>query len=221
MVKKDDEIKNEKEEISRSEIITEQNFMKSSTFGDVALQTLLAPSLNNMEDLKIKSDDIKTPLIPDDTKIKSQSELISILEDGNENKMEHEKLKDFPKIDLNTMMISNNLDDIKSQEIKQEDEIKENSLNSITGGLLSSGSLDLTLSQSDLERLSTLAQLSDVTGNPQPNIPQPEAAIDPSDCRMNLLEHIEYFQNLVDEKLNVIEAEITGNYFHIKYSNTL
>ena len=44
----------------------------------------------------------------------------------------------------------------------------------------------------------------------QPFIPQPEAPIDPGECRMRLLEHIEHFQKHIDAKLTYIEAEICG-----------
>ncbi|XP_017758548.1 PREDICTED: uncharacterized protein LOC108549586 isoform X3 [Eufriesea mexicana] len=42
----------------------------------------------------------------------------------------------------------------------------------------------------------------------QPFIPQPEAPIDPGECRMRLLEHIEHFQNHIDAKLTFIEAQV-------------
>ncbi|XP_043259702.1 uncharacterized protein LOC122401564 isoform X2 [Colletes gigas] len=42
----------------------------------------------------------------------------------------------------------------------------------------------------------------------QPFIPQPEAPIDPGECRMRLLEHIEHFQNHIDAKLTSIEAQV-------------
>lgn len=163
------------QESSQSSSTSDHSYIKGSMFGDVALQSMLVPALN-----EIKNEDIKVPI--DDMKIKSQSELISILEDGDEAKSNDESNK------------------------KADD--KEDALNTITGGLLSSGSLDFQLSQSDLERLSNLAQLSEVAS--QPNIPQPEAAINSGDCRMNLLDHIEYFQNLVNEKLNIIENEISN-----------
>lgn len=44
----------------------------------------------------------------------------------------------------------------------------------------------------------------------QPFIPQPEAPIDPGECRMRLLEHIEHFQNHIDAKLTFIEAQVCG-----------
>ncbi|XP_012135434.2 PHD finger protein MBD-R2 isoform X2 [Megachile rotundata] len=42
----------------------------------------------------------------------------------------------------------------------------------------------------------------------QPFIPQPEAPIDPGECRMRLLEHIEHFQNHIDARLTFIEAQV-------------
>lgn len=41
-----------------------------------------------------------------------------------------------------------------------------------------------------------------------PIIPQPEAAIDSGDCKINLLEHIAHGQTLVEERLNNLEEQI-------------
>lgn len=43
-----------------------------------------------------------------------------------------------------------------------------------------------------------------------PCIPQPEAAIDPSECQLRLLDHIQKQQNLVMGRLQTIEAQIIG-----------
>lgn len=196
LTKKEEEVKERPlKESPQSSSTSDHSYIKGSMFGDVALQSMLVPALE-----EIKNEEIKSSMITDDMKIKSQSELISILEEGNESKPDNTKLTD-----LNPMM-SNNFE----EKIDKKDDTKEDTLNTITGGLLSSGSIDLQLSQSDLERLSSLAQLSEVANAPPPNVPQPEAAIDSGDCRMNLLEHIDYFQNLVTEKLDLIENEISG-----------
>lgn len=42
------------------------------------------------------------------------------------------------------------------------------------------------------------------------NIPQPEAAIDTSECRVNLLDHIAHSQSLVEERLNDFEEQINA-----------
>lgn len=39
-------------------------------------------------------------------------------------------------------------------------------------------------------------------------IPQPEAAIESADCKINLLEHIAHCQNLIEERLNTFEKQI-------------
>lgn len=41
-----------------------------------------------------------------------------------------------------------------------------------------------------------------------PIVPQPEAAIDSADCRVNLLEHIAHCQSLVEQRLNAFEKQI-------------
>lgn len=45
---------------------------------------------------------------------------------------------------------------------------------------------------------------------PQPFIPEPEAPIDPAECRSRLLEHIDHFQNHIDSRLNTIEVQVSG-----------
>lgn len=51
---------------------------------------------------------------------------------------------------------------------------------------------------------------SEVSALPQPFIPEPEAPIDPAECRMRLLEHIEHFQCHIDSRLTSIEAQVFG-----------
>lgn len=50
----------------------------------------------------------------------------------------------------------------------------------------------------------------------QPFIPQPEAPIDPGECRMRLLEHIEHFQSHIDARLTSIEAQVCGMCHYLK-----
>lgn len=45
----------------------------------------------------------------------------------------------------------------------------------------------------------------------QPFIPEPEAPIDPAECRMRLLEHIDHFQNHIESRLSSIDAQVCGN----------
>lgn len=44
----------------------------------------------------------------------------------------------------------------------------------------------------------------------EPYIPQPEAAMDPAECRLNLLDHIAHSQSLVEERLEDFEEQINA-----------
>jgi len=51
---------------------------------------------------------------------------------------------------------------------------------------------------------------NEVAAPPQPFIPEPEAPIDPTECQIRLLEHIEHFQYHIDSRLTSIETQICG-----------
>lgn len=53
------------------------------------------------------------------------------------------------------------------------------------------------------------------TSQPQPHVPQPEAAIDSTICQQNLLEHIKSQQGEVLKRLDVIEAAIASKCFKV------
>lgn len=64
----------------------------------------------------------------------------------------------------------------------------------------------------NVQQESSIADVeNEVSALPQPFIPEPEAPIDPTECRMRLLEHIEHFQCHLDSRLTSIEAQICGN----------
>lgn len=46
-------------------------------------------------------------------------------------------------------------------------------------------------------------------------IPQPEAAINPAECQLRLLDHIQKQQNLVMGRLQTIEAQIIGKFYQV------
>lgn len=50
--------------------------------------------------------------------------------------------------------------------------------------------------------------LNTLMENNGPMIPQPEAVIDSADCRLNLLEHLNYQHLLVKERLDDFEKQI-------------
>lgn len=62
----------------------------------------------------------------------------------------------------------------------------------------------LKAGKEDMPKLD-LNALMDTSG---PIIPQPEAAIDSADCKLNLLEHILHQESLVEERLNDFEKQL-------------
>lgn len=71
---------------------------------------------------------------------------------------------------------------------------------------LNSGSLIID----NVQQETSITVENEVSALPQPFIPEPEAPIDPAECRMRLLEHIEHFQCHIDSRLTSIETQIFG-----------
>lgn len=78
--------------------------------------------------------------------------------------------------------------------------------NSISENLSSS-----SLINNDPRQTSMVNIENEVVAPLQPFIPEPEAPIDPAECRMRLLEHIEHFQNHIESRLSSIDAQVCGN----------
>jgi len=48
-----------------------------------------------------------------------------------------------------------------------------------------------------------------------PKAPQPEAPIDPVECRLRLLDHIDHFHAQVDTRLTMFEEQVAGWYWNL------
>ncbi|GLV39021.1 MBD-R2 [Carabus blaptoides fortunei] len=125
-----------------------------------------------------------------DLKIETQSELISILEDNDletGDLVVKDEIQDnvSPKSDINSVSTDNEADMLSSM----------------------AGDLQLSANQGNISGLSSLAQLHELSSM-HSKVPQPEAPINSTDCRMHLLDHVSYFQNLVEQRLDLIEADI-------------
>jgi hypothetical protein len=48
-----------------------------------------------------------------------------------------------------------------------------------------------------------------------PKAPQPEAPIDPVECRLCLLDHIDHFQTQIDTRLTMLEEQVAGWYWNL------
>lgn len=84
------------------------------------------------------------------------------------------------------------------QDFVKDDDKSDNQNESMLMMILKAGKEDI----SKLD-LNTLMDTSD------PIIPQPEAAIDSADCKLNLLEHILHQESLVEERLIDFEKQLT------------
>ncbi|KAG5898748.1 hypothetical protein JTB14_020942 [Gonioctena quinquepunctata] len=104
------------------------------------------------------------------------------------------------------------------EKAKQEEEVKPKMENEDQEYLKSEMDVDKDESQNENSMLMMILRagkdvipkidlhsLMDTNG---PIIPQPEAAIDSSDCRLNLLEHIIHQESLVEERLDNFEKQI-------------
>lgn len=74
---------------------------------------------------------------------------------------------------------------------------------------LSESSEDKSESKDEQKSLSEFPGLNTLLDNNLEQLaPQPEAAIDTADCRLNLLEHIAHSQSLVEERLGEFEQKL-------------
>ena len=124
---------------------------------------------------------------PDQKLITSDTELMKILEEDpmqpEEIKPDSKNFKDEGRILLDALTRNGDFDD--QEALKAE----------INGDLRKSPE------KSPVKPTATLTQ---------PIIPEPEAAIDPVECKLRLLEHIDHYQNYVESVLNYVEVHIAA-----------
>lgn len=124
-----------------------------------------------------------------DLKIETPSELISILEDND--------------IETDDLVIKDETDEIQETNVSNKTEITVDSTDN-KADILSSV-------EKDIQKYSLQLSAIEVVTSSHSKVPQPEAPINSTDCRMHLLDHVFYFQNLVKQRLDLIEADIKGN----------
>ncbi|XP_972506.2 PHD finger protein 20 isoform X1 [Tribolium castaneum] len=122
-------------------------------------------------------------------------------------KLKIAEAKNHPKLYLwskpwEKLPLPEKCEDEKPKEIKSEDEIKTESPTKTEPGSESMLMMMLKIPKEESGADDSLDKL------PPPIIPQPEAAIDSSVCRVNLLEHIAHAQSLVEERLDDFEKQI-------------
>ncbi|XP_024944954.1 PHD finger protein 20 isoform X5 [Cephus cinctus] len=146
---------------------------------------------------------------PDKKSIASDTELMKILEEDSTHSDESKVIK---KEDTQTdgHILLDALTRTSSPEKKTSENLTENP-DTPSVDLPSTSQSPMAVSTPGTENLtqetSSLAQPETVPPM-QPFIPEPEAPIDPAECRLRLLEHIEHFQNHIDSRLTTIEAQV-------------
>ncbi|EFN82605.1 PHD finger protein 20 [Harpegnathos saltator] len=160
--------------------------------------------VENLRRIEPKTE-IKLPLKDDqdEKSIASDSELMKILEEDSTHSDEsrvtgkREGLINSKDSHILLDALTNSNSDMKQRNVDAD--IKTENIEN-----LSSNSLI-----NDDQPESNIVQVEDeVTAPLQPFIPEPEAPIDPAECRMRLLEHIEHFQNHIESRLSSIDAQV-------------
>ncbi|XP_076228860.1 PHD finger protein MBD-R2 isoform X2 [Nomia melanderi] len=146
---------------------------------------------------------------PDEKSIASDSELMKILEE--DNTITDESKITCKKEDLTNESKTHILLDALTKNTTLEGKYKTSIVSDakIVTDLLSNQSAENDISAATIPTNEMQEENEhDISTPLQPFIPQPEAPIDPGECRMRLLEHIEHFQNHIDAKLTSIEAQV-------------
>ncbi|XP_053979271.1 PHD finger protein 20 isoform X1 [Hylaeus volcanicus] len=148
----------------------------------------------------------------DEKSIASDSELMKILEEDNTTSDESKvapKKEDLTNENkchiLLDALTKSTISDEKYKISETSDEKPDTDLLSNQTTVSDNDASETTVSANQMHK-----ELNDheISTPLQPFIPQPEAPIDPGECRMRLLEHIEHFQNHIDARLTSIEAQV-------------
>ncbi|XP_066583660.1 PHD finger protein 20-like protein 1 isoform X2 [Prorops nasuta] len=144
----------------------------------------------------------------DEKSIASDSELMKILEEDSTHSDESKHVKKEDEVsESDTHILLDALTKNDSLEEKPNIEssiIRDDDTNNSTEA-------SLMLGENLQEGTDVPSLINEISPVPlQPFIPEPEAPIDPTECRMRLLEHIEHFQSHIDSRLTSIEAQVSA-----------
>ena len=165
------------------------------------------------EEIKFEDQTIKKD--PDDKSIATDSELVKILEEGGThsedskvvNKIEDSGSQSEDHFLLDALTKSSCLEENLKTETSNEilelsQDIKKSTSVETEPSILSESDVSAPpeFSSSSTKRLAAVPLV--------PFIPEPEAPIDPTECRMRLLEHIDHFESYISSRLTAIEAQV-------------
>lgn len=160
-----------------------------------------------------------------DKSIHSDSELMKILEEDNSCVVDELKVKkeiSDPKSSEESPIIKNENEASqtdKTEDIKIEDSVKDDikdqpGASSTDNQVPFNPSNNDSLNDSKSELAAKSKPFESLPEQPplqpqQPFIPEPEAPIDPDECRLRLLNHIEHFQNHMEVHLTSVESQVS------------
>lgn len=160
---------------------------------------------NNFKEVNFKDVDQQSAIKddPDGRSISSDTELMKILEEDNtaSNDSKKEDSKSHILLDALTKLET----DDKSM---NTDENKSDYVAGPEGELINEKSI---LENQDFN-VKTEIKLENLNVSMTPFIPEPEAPIDPAECRQRLLKHIDHFQNHLDALLTSVETQVCGKF---------
>ncbi|XP_032683770.1 PHD finger protein 20 isoform X3 [Odontomachus brunneus] len=152
----------------------------------------------------------------DEKSIASDSELMKILEEDSTHSDEprvtgkREGLVNSKDSHILLDALTNSNSDVKQ---RTDPDIKTENIGLLTEKSMIDNSISENLSSSsfinnDPRQVNMVNIENEVAAPLQPFIPEPEAPIDPAECRMRLLEHIEHFENHIESRLSSIDAQV-------------
>ncbi|XP_018349614.1 PREDICTED: PHD finger protein 20 isoform X3 [Trachymyrmex septentrionalis] len=202
----------EKMDMSKIDIepVPVMEITKAASFTDTGSE--IPRRVETKTDIKLSKDD------QDEKSIASDSELMKILEEDSTHSDESriiskkEGLMNSKDSHILLNALTSSTSDIKEKDITTSDIKAEEAdlladktiIDNPVPENLNSGSLIID----NIQQETSITVENEVSALPQPFIPEPEAPIDPAECRMRLLEHIEHFQCHIDSRLTSIETQI-------------
>lgn len=180
---------------------------------------IVKPEPEQLEAAVESNTDVKLEVKPvikeelDGKSIDSDTELMKILEEDNtiseESKAASKKgdltaTKDGPIL-MDALTKNGGTGEDKLEQIKIEDDIIKGKLPEIKQEQTINNDNDIV--NNGIVESMPVVPLQEPEAPLQPFIPEPEAPIDPDECRLRLLEHIDHFQSHIEARLDTLEAQ--------------
>ena len=194
----------------------EKSEIPPPTTGTVPVMQIVKPEIEEQTDDFIPASDVvvepETVEIPavvkddsDDKSIGSDTELMKILEEDSTDESKGICKAENPENPSSNPILLDALTKNENSENGQSTDVAEEKIEDLE----KTNDTGISEETTKIELYPTV-QPQEPTMPQQPFIPEPEAPIDPAECRQRLLQHINDFHNNIDSRLNMVEAEVTA-----------